>query len=47
MKELNDGYPELFQKDAEEGVQEGKRSDEEGGTDESDGSSSDNSFGAK
>lgn len=47
VKQLNDGYPTLFQKDAKKDVSKGKGSDEEGGTDESDGNDQDGSFGAK
>lgn len=47
VKQLNSGYPSLFGEDDEEGVQKGKGSSEEGGTDESNGSDSPSSFASK
>lgn len=47
ITELNEGYPQLFQKDSQEGVQKGEGSTEETRTDGSNGEDSPNSFGAK
>lgn len=47
VRDLNERFPNLFQKDSQEGIQEGAESSEESRTDRTDDSDTENSFGNK